>query len=121
MLLFPIFSLHMNERTNKHTVANEQEPTNGLKILRKKNIPVDLNSDLTNLSSSGVTQRLKLILEKLESSQHQEQQSQQQQQELQVSREVLRKNIQYAVDLLQQGESSNRFVTILHSVIVAII
>ncbi|CAG7729291.1 unnamed protein product [Allacma fusca] len=78
-------------------VANEQEPTNGLKILRKKNIPVDLNSDLTTLSTSAVTQRLKLILDKLESGQQEE-----------VSREVLRKNIQYAIELLQEGESANR-------------
>lgn len=74
-------------------VANE-EPTNGLKILRKKNTVVDLSIELSNLTKSSVIQRLKLILQKLESGQLED-----------ISKDTLSKNIQYAVDFIQ-GEAT---------------
>ncbi|CAL8100688.1 unnamed protein product [Orchesella dallaii] len=74
-------------------VAND-EPTNGVKILRRKDPPVDLNADLSTVSNVSVVQRLKLILEKLEAGQLET-----------VPPEVLQKNIQYAIQLIQDGDS----------------
>lgn len=76
----------------RYLVAND-EPTNGVKILRRRDPPVDLHTDLPTLSNMSVVQRLKLILEKLESGQLD-----------QVPPEVLQKNIQYAIQLIQDGD-----------------
>jgi hypothetical protein len=74
-------------------VAND-EPTNGVKILRKKDPPVDLNAELTSITNRSVIQRLKLILDKLDTGQLEA-----------ISPEVLRKNIHYAVQLIQEGDT----------------
>jgi len=61
---------------------------------------VDLNSELTTVTNQNVVQRLKLILDKLEGGQLEA-----------ISPEVLRKNIHYAVQLIQDGDvEKDRFV-----------
>lgn len=87
-----IFSSMVKNFLSFSSVTND-EPTNGVKILRRKDPPVDLHADLPSLSSVTVVQRLKLILDKLESSQLDT-----------VPPEVLQKNIQYAIQFIQDGE-----------------
>ena len=53
---------------------------------------VDLNAELATVTNSSVIQRLKLILEKVESGQLSE-----------IPVDALRRNIQYAVNLIQGG------------------
>jgi len=79
-------------------VTNNDEPTNGVKILRKKDTPnLDLSSDLPGVTSAAVIQRLKLILDKFEKGEGNS-----------IPPQVLTKNIQYAVELIQQGTSDQR-------------
>lgn len=73
-------------------VAND-ERTNGVKILRKKDPPVDLNTELNSITNRAVIARLKLILQKLENGQLEA-----------ISPEVLSRNILYAVTLIQGGD-----------------
>ena len=72
-------------------VTNE-EPTNGLRILRKKTTVINRNEDLGVLTHFSVLQRLKVLLEKLESGTA-----------TPIPPEIIRKNIKYAVDLIQDG------------------
>lgn len=75
------------------SVPNDDNNTNGVKILRKKDPPVDLNTELTSITNRAVIARLKLILEKLDSGQLEA-----------ISPDVLRKNILYAVTVIQGGD-----------------
>jgi len=79
-------------------VAND-EPPNGLKIMRKKDPVIDLGEDLEVLSHSLVIQRLKLLLEKLNNGVTAEE----------VTPDVLKRHIQYALDIIQDGANVDRF------------
>jgi hypothetical protein len=76
------------------SVTND-ERTNGLKIFRKKDPPVDLNAELTSITNRAVIARLKLILEKLDAGQLEA-----------ISPEVLRRNLLYAVTFIQGGDAA---------------
>jgi hypothetical protein len=84
-------------------VTNE-EPANGLKILRKKTAVIDLQDELGVVTQSSVLQRLRLLLEKLESDS-----------ESPLPVEIIRRNIKYAVELIQDGPAGPEQRYILHN------